>query len=53
MMILMVVLLLLIGTDHPPTRDDRVSLGPVRWLIGLASLSIPLFCFPPRIFVIQ
>ena len=53
MMILMVVLLLLIGTDHPPTRNDKVPIGWFRWTIGLASLSIPVFCFPPRIFVIQ
>ena len=53
MMILMVVLLLLIGTDHPPTRNDNVKLGWFRWTIGLASLAIPLFCFPPRIFIIQ
>ncbi len=53
MMILMVVLLLLIGTDHPPTRDDSVPIGWFRWSIGLASLTIPVFCFPPRIFVIQ
>lgn len=53
MMILMVVLLLLIGTEHPPTRDDGVPIGWFRWTIGLASLAIPVFCFPPRIFVIQ
>ena len=53
MMILMVVLLLLIGTEHPPTRDDNVPIGWFRWTIGLASLAIPVFCFPPRIFVIQ
>ncbi len=53
MMILMVALLLLIGTEHPPTRNDNVPIGWFRWTIGLASLAIPVFCFPPRIFVIQ
>lgn len=53
MMVLMVFLLLLIGTDHPPTRDDRVPIGWFRWCLGFACLSIPVFCFPPRIFVIQ
>jgi len=53
MMILMVVLLLLVGTNHPPTRDDTVPLGWFRWTIGLASLLIPIFCFPPRVFIIQ
>lgn len=49
-MILMVVLLLLVGTDHPPTRDDSVKLGWFRTALGLASLSIPILCFPPLIF---
>jgi membrane-associated protease RseP (regulator of RpoE activity) len=40
-MMLMVVLILLIGVDHPPTANDRVPLGPVRFALGLASLSIP------------
>ena len=53
MMILMVVLLLLVGTNHPPTRDDSVPLGWFRWTIGLVSLLIPIFCFPPRVFIIQ
>jgi hypothetical protein len=44
---LMVVLVMLIGPDHPPTADDRAPLGPVRWLVGLASLAIPVLCFPP------
>ena len=49
-LVIMVLLVLLVGTSHPPTRDDSVPLGPVRWLIGLASLSIPVLCFPPLIF---
>lgn len=44
---LMLILVTLIGTDHPPTRDDRVPLGRLRTLIGYASLSIPFLCFPP------
>ena len=51
-MVLMVTLILIFGTDHPPTRDDRVKLGPVRWALGLVSLTIPIFCFPPLIFKI-
>ncbi len=50
MLVIMVVLLLLVGTDHPPTRDDRVALGPVRWTLGVTSLVIPILCFPPLIF---
>ena len=42
---LMIVLLLLMGTDHPPTRDDTVKLGPFRWVTGnrVAGDSCPLF----------
>jgi membrane-associated protease RseP (regulator of RpoE activity) len=50
MWMLMAVLVLLIGTDHPPTRDDRVKLGWFRVVLGLASLAIPVFCFVPNPF---
>jgi membrane-associated protease RseP (regulator of RpoE activity) len=50
-MILMLVLLIIVGTDHPPTADDSVPLGPVRTCLGLLSLAIPVLCFPP--FVLQ
>ncbi|MCH5377665.1 MAG: site-2 protease family protein, partial [Planctomycetes bacterium] len=43
---LMVVLVLLMGVSHPPTRDDSVRLGWFRTALGLASLLIPLMCFP-------
>lgn len=46
---LMIVLLLLMGTDHPPTRDDSVKLGPFRWVLGIVSLVIPILCFPPLV----
>ncbi len=42
----MLVLVILMGIYHPPTADDKVELGPLRWTIGLASLVIPLLCFP-------
>jgi membrane-associated protease RseP (regulator of RpoE activity) len=50
MWMLMAVLVLLIGTDHPPTRDDRAKLGWFRVLLGIASLAIPVFCFVPNPF---
>jgi Zn-dependent protease len=43
----MLILLMFLGIKHPPTADDKVELGWPRRLIGLASLSIPIFCFPP------
>lgn len=49
-LVIMVVLLLLVGTDHPPTRNDRVKLGAFRWALGLSSLVIPILCFPPLVF---
>jgi Zn-dependent protease len=42
----MLVLVIFMGIHHPPTANDRVDLGRVRWAIGLASLAIPLLCFP-------
>ncbi len=44
----MVVLVTLIGTDHPPTSDDQARLGVARILLGTVSLLIPILCFPPR-----
>ena len=45
--VVMLVLVTLIGVDHPPTANDRVSLGPIRVVLGLASLAIPLLCLMP------
>jgi len=42
----MLVLVIFMGIHHPPTANDHVRLGPVRWIIGLTSLVIPLLCFP-------
>ena len=49
---LMVILVLLMGPKHPPTLNDSVPLGGFRYALGLASLSIPILCFPPRVFEI-
>lgn len=47
--IVMLVLVILLGVDHPPTRDDNVELGFWRNAFGLASLAIPVLCFTPVI----
>jgi hypothetical protein len=47
--VLMAVLVLLIGVDHPPTSDDTVPLGWFRTVLGIASLLIPVFCFVPNL----
>jgi membrane-associated protease RseP (regulator of RpoE activity) len=46
---LMAVLVMLMGTDHPPTRDDTVPLGWFRIGLGAISLLIPVFCFAPNL----
>ena len=43
----MIVLVTLIGADHPPTADDNMPLGWFRTTLGLVSLMIPILCFPP------
>jgi len=42
----MILLVIFMGTDHPPTSNDDVELGPIRTTIGYASLSIAILCFP-------
>lgn len=46
--IAMVVIVALMGTDHPPIRDDGRPLGLARTLLGLASLLIPIVTFMPE-----
>ena len=45
--VIMLVLVILLGADHPPTADDRCPLGRVRKAIGWVALLIPILCFPP------
>ncbi len=42
----MLLLVIFLGIHHPPTANDDVELGPVRRAIGIASLAIPVLCFP-------
>ena len=44
--VLLLVLVILLGVDHPPTADDRCKLGWQRMALGWLALLIPLFCFP-------
>jgi Zn-dependent protease len=46
--VVMLVIVILLGADHPPTADDRCRLGWFRRLLGWASLLIPILCFPPH-----
>ena len=44
----MVVIVTLLGTDHPPIRDDGRPLGLGRTLLGMASFLIPIVTFMPE-----
>jgi membrane-associated protease RseP (regulator of RpoE activity) len=43
---LMLVLVIIMGIHHPPTADDSVELDDFRWILGVASMAIPVLCFP-------
>lgn len=42
----MLILVILLGIQHPPTADDSVELDDFRWILGVASMAIPVLCFP-------
>ena len=44
----MVVIVTLLGTDHPPIASEGRPLGPVRTILGVASFLIPLVTFMPE-----
>ena len=46
--VLMVVLLCLLGVDHPPTTQDAMPLDNKRRLLAWAVLAIPFLCFTPQ-----
>lgn len=52
LLLLMAVLVMLIGTDHPPTGDDSVPLGWPRMVLGWVSLIIPILCLTPEAIII-
>ncbi|MFO1066816.1 MAG: site-2 protease family protein [Pirellulales bacterium] len=43
---LMLLLVLLMGFRHPPSRDDSRKLGWFRGMLGWASLALPILCIP-------
>jgi Zn-dependent protease len=51
LLLLMALLVMLIGTDHPPTSDDTVPLGWPRIVLGWLSLIIPLVCLTPEFII--
>jgi membrane-associated protease RseP (regulator of RpoE activity) len=45
--VVMLVLVILLGTDHPPTADDDCRMGRVRTVIGWLALLVPILCLSP------
>jgi membrane-associated protease RseP (regulator of RpoE activity) len=45
--ILMAVMLVAFGPDHPRTLDEHVPLDPTRRWLALAALAIFILCFTP------
>jgi membrane-associated protease RseP (regulator of RpoE activity) len=41
---LMLLLILIMGVSHPPSSNDRQSIGLFRTILGLATMSLPIFC---------
>ena len=42
----MLVLVIIMGIHHPPTADDNVELDDFRWMLGVASMAIPVLVLP-------
>lgn len=51
--IAMVVIVMLMGTDHPPIREDGRPLGLTRTVLGLCALLIPIVTFMPEPLLIE
>ena len=45
--VVMLVVVILLGIDHPPTADDNVEIGPFRRALGWLALLIPILCLSP------
>ena len=46
--VVMLVIVTLMGVDHPPIRDDGQPLGALRTALGIASFLIPIVTFMPE-----
>lgn len=43
----LMILLVILMPRYPATFDDNVKLGPWRYVLGISSFLIPVFCFTP------
>ena len=48
MWVLMLVVVILLGVDHPPTADDRVPLAGWQQVIGWLAMTLPILCIPAQ-----
>lgn len=49
----LVVIVTLLGTDHPPVRENATGPGTFRTILGLLALLIPLVTFMPEPLVLE
>jgi len=47
---IMLLLILMMGVTHPPSSDDRQQIGLVRTVLGLLTMSLPIFCIAAKPF---
>ena len=47
----MLLLLMMIGPNHPPTADDNVPLSPARTILGWLTLLFVIIGFTPTPFL--
>ncbi len=47
---IMLLLILMMGVTHPPSSDDRQQIGLARTILGLATMSLPIFCIAAKPF---
>ncbi len=45
--VVMLVIVIVMGIDHPTTSNDNVELNPLRRTIGWLSLLVPILCLSP------
>ena len=45
--VVMLIVVILLGVDHPPTADDSLEIGPLRRALGWLALLIPILCLSP------
>jgi membrane-associated protease RseP (regulator of RpoE activity) len=45
--VMILLIVFVIGPDHPPTANDQAPMGRGRKILGYLSLAIPIFCLAP------